>query len=74
MIQAAILILSGIAFWLSTNKKPGWPGYAIGVIGQPFWIWETWHANQWGMFTLSLLFLFGYARGLARNLPGTSKD
>ncbi len=66
MIQTAILVLSGIAFWLSTREQPGWSGYAIGVAAQPLWIWETWRAGQWGMFALSLCFLVGYARGLIR--------
>lgn len=35
----------------------------IGLVGQPFWLWETWHATQAGMFLLScgytLIYLFG---------------
>ena len=67
LIQTAILILSGLAFWLSTSKTPHWAGYAIGVVAQPLWIYDTWQHGQWGMFLLSLCFLFGYARGLLRS-------
>lgn len=66
MIQTAILILSGLAFWLSTSATPHRAGYAIGVIAQPLWIYETWQASQWGMFLLSLCFFVGYARALWR--------
>jgi len=62
MIQAAILILSGLAFWLSTSTKPPRAGYLIGMAAQPLWIVETWQAGQWGMFLLSLCFFFGYTR------------
>lgn len=64
MIQTAILILSGLAFWLSTAPVPSAWGYAIGTIAQPLWIYETWRAKQWGMFALSMVFLAGYLRGL----------
>lgn len=63
MIQTAILILSGLAFWLSTSPTPNRWGFLVGVLAQPLWIYETWQASQWGMFALSLCFLIGYARG-----------
>ena len=31
MIQTAILILSGLALWLSTSAKPPRAGYVIGT-------------------------------------------
>ena len=64
MIQTAILILSGLAFWLTTAPAPtGW-GFALGVMAQPLWIYETWRTRQWGMCALSLCFLAGYLRGV----------
>jgi hypothetical protein len=69
MIQTAILILSGLAFWLSTSAKPKRAGYVIGMLAQPLWIIETWQASQWGMLLLSLCFLAGYTRGAFRSRP-----
>jgi hypothetical protein len=66
MIQTAILIMSGLAFWLSTSTNPHRAGYVIGMLAQPLWIIETWQAGQWGMLLLSLCFFAGYARGALR--------
>jgi len=73
MIQAAILILSGLAFWMSTAVKPHRGGYIIGMLAQPLWIYDTWQHGQWGMFLLSLCFFFGYARGWWRQTYWATK-
>lgn len=65
MIQAAILILSAAAMWLvSGRSRHGRLGWALGLASQPFWLWETWHAAQWGMFLLAVFYTGTWARGL----------
>jgi hypothetical protein len=62
--QSAILILSAAALWLLSCKSPNRWGWLVGLASQPFWLYETWQAAQWGMFANSLVFTAIYARGL----------
>jgi len=64
LIQTAILILSGLAIWLATTKQPVYRliGGCIGLIGQSFWLYETFVKIQWGMFLLSIWFLIIYVK------------
>lgn len=65
MIQAAILILSAVAMWLvSGRSRHARLGWALGLASQPFWLWETWQAGQWGMFLLAVFYSGAWARGL----------
>lgn len=65
MIQAAILILSAAAMWLvSGRSRHARLGWALGLASQPFWLWETWQAEQFGMFLLSLYYTAMWSRGL----------
>ncbi len=62
--QSFILILSAVGIWLLSCKTPSRWGWAVGLAAQPFWLWETWHAAQWGMFANALVFTGIYANGL----------
>lgn len=66
MIQAAILVLSGAAAFLATRGTPAalaW-GCALGLLGQPFWLVSSWRNRQWGIFVLSLWYLWSWGSGL----------
>lgn len=65
--QALILILSAAAIWLLSGKPPSRWGWVAGLASQPFWLWETWHAEQWGMLANAAIFTVLYARGLANH-------
>lgn len=41
-------------------------GYVIGLFAQPFWWYDTYKNEQWGVFFLSLFFTFVYAEGFWR--------
>lgn len=62
--QTALLLLSALAIWLLSNKPPSAWGWVAGLASQPFWLWETAHAAQWGMFANAIVFTGIYARGL----------
>lgn len=66
VIQAAILVLSGLAFVLLQSSRRGVQRVAcvIGVAAQAFWITATTTAHQWGMLALSLVYLAVYLRRL----------
>ena len=69
MTQALIGITSGLAIWLiSDDKNPRrqrW-GWLIGLLGQPLWLYATWQSKQWGMFVLSLWYIYAWAKGVRR--------
>lgn len=65
MIQAVILILSAAAMWLvSGRSRHARLGWAIGLASQPFWLYATWEADQWGMFALSIYYSWIWYRGM----------
>jgi len=66
MIQAAILILSGLAIWLVTHKSASirrW-GYLAGLAGQPLWLITTYQHEQWGLVALSVWYTVAWGRGV----------
>lgn len=67
MIAQSIIVTCGVAsVWLSqspaTNSRRWAP--IIGLAAQPFWMWETWYAQQYGIFALSFVYAIGWARGI----------
>lgn len=62
--QALLFGFSAVAIWL-VNCDPPWGPRAplAGLIGQVFWIRETWTSRKWGMFLLSLWFTAAWLRG-----------
>lgn len=73
MIQAAILILSAAAMWLvSGRSQHARFGWALGLASQPFWLYATFEAGQWGMFALAVFYSFAWANGLWNY--GANKD
>lgn len=67
MIAQSIIVACGVAsVWLSQSPTTRARRLApiIGLIAQPFWLWETWHAQQWGIFALSFVYAAGWMRGI----------
>jgi len=64
IVQSAILVLSAVGIWLLSCRGAGRWGWIVGLAAQPFWLWETLHAAQWGMFANALVFTAIYTRGL----------
>ena len=65
MDQAVILITGVLAITLSQLKDSRLTRWAcvVGLSGQPFWIYATWVAGQWGIFINSLLYTAAWAYG-----------
>lgn len=66
LFQIIIILSSTLALWLvnGENVKARRYGCLIGVIGQPFWLIETYQAAQWGMLIVSILYTAGWMRGI----------
>jgi len=64
--QLAIAVFGVTAIWLSqasSLKSRKWaPVY--GLAGQPFWIYATFSAEQWGIFVLSMFYTVAWMRGI----------
>ena len=39
----------------------------FGLLGQPFWFYAAWNAQQWGIFTLCFLYTFSWGMGFYTN-------
>ena len=66
--QAVILVLGAAAIWL-VGRKEAWRkwGYVAGLMSQPFWLYTTWTNGQYGMFILSVWYVYAWAQGWYNN-------
>lgn len=64
--QIAIALFGAFAAWLSQSTSEVARRWAciFGMLGQPFWFWASWQAQQWGIFAVSVLYAFAWMRGL----------
>lgn len=65
VIQTVIFILGALSIWLISRKEK-WKrwGYITNLIGQPFWIYVTYIQEQWGMFALSIFYVYTCFQGI----------
>lgn len=62
-----MIALFGVgAVWLSQDPRVERRRFApiLGLIGQPFWFYSAWAAEQWGIFVLCFLYTASWLRGL----------
>ena len=73
--QFVILLSAAIAIAMISSSAPATlphrVGCWIGLAGQPFWLYETMHADQFGMFVVSLWFTGVYLFGAFRPRPAS---
>lgn len=67
MEQIPLTILSLLAVFFLTGKKNQRWGNVFGLLSQPFWLYATYTAEQWGMFGLSVVYTFMWIRGIYNN-------
>lgn len=63
--QVAIAVLGATAIWLTQDKRESWRRYAclFGLAGQPFWMYATYTAGQWGIFALTMIYTAAWFKG-----------
>jgi len=68
IIQMIILITSAASIWF-IGRKEHWSkwGYVIGIVSQPFWLYTTYQNSQWGLFALSIFYLYSWGMGVYNN-------
>lgn len=69
MEQIAIGMTGVIAIFLSQQKNEQLKRYAcvLGLIGQPFWFYATYQAEQWGIFAMCFLYTWMWGLGFYNN-------
>lgn len=67
MIEQIVIFTTGIAaVWLSQDEKSAKRKYAclFGMTGQPFWLYASYQASQWGILILSIVYTIAWMKGL----------
>jgi len=60
--QIGLAILGIIAIILVARKNK-W-GFVFGLASQPFWLYTSYINKQWGVFLLSIIYVFSWAFGI----------
>lgn len=66
IISQLVIMCTGIvAAWLSQDHRYNHRKHAclIALVGQPFWWYSTYIAEQWGIFIMSLFYTFAWMKG-----------
>lgn len=70
MIEQAFIAVCGVtAVWLSQDPREAYRKWAciFGLAAQPFWLYATYKAGQWGIFFLCFLYAYSWLRGFRNN-------
>jgi hypothetical protein len=69
MEQLIIAVTGSTAIWLSQQHRENLKKYAsiLGLIGQPFWFYATFKAEQWGIFGLCFFYTYSWSIGFKNN-------
>jgi hypothetical protein len=64
--QGVLFVLGTTAVWLSQDPRDDRRKWAciIGITAQPFWLYATWKAEQWGIFALTFVYAAAWIRGI----------
>ncbi len=64
--QVFIAITELIAIWLIQDKRDHYRKFAsiFGLLGQPFWFYASYTADQWGSFFLCFFFTAAWLKSL----------
>ncbi len=64
--QLAIACTGAAAVWCSQDHRERVRRWAciLGMIGQPFWFYAAWTAEQWGILATCFLYTYGWWRGV----------
>lgn len=67
MIDQVVIAVCGIgSVFLSQDPSPNRRRYAclVGITAQPFWVYATWTAGQWGLLLLTGFYTAAWLRGI----------
>jgi hypothetical protein len=63
--QLGILLFGCSAIWV-LGRPESWRGYGyvLGLVSQPFWLYMSVKAHQWGVVILTVLYTYGWIQGV----------
>ena len=67
MIDQMLIALTGVtAVFLTQSEHEERRKLAclFGIVGQPFWFYATYQAEQWGIFALCFFYTWAWAKGV----------
>lgn len=69
MDQIFIALTGGVAIWLTQQKRQEWKRFAciFGIVGQPFWFYSAYMAEQWGVLALTFFYTYSWMVGIKNN-------
>jgi hypothetical protein len=72
LVQALIFISGAAAIWMTQSDSAVLRQWApvIGLAGQPFWLYTTIKAQQFGMTLLTLIYTAAWIKGVFALLAG----
>lgn len=67
--QFGIALFGVAAITLTQSTSPMHRRWApvYGLLGQPFWFWSAYSAQQWGVFALCVLYTAAWGKGFYQN-------
>lgn len=66
MIEQTFITVTGVvSIYLANDPNDSARRWApiFGLAGQPAWLYSSYHAGQWGIFMLSIVYTIVWARG-----------
>ena len=78
LVCQVIIAIFGLLAIILVARNNRW-GFVVGILQQPFWFFTSAVNEQWGIFLLSIAYLFSWTYGVYRNFwkqkeKGMSKD
>lgn len=67
MIDQLVIAVCGVgSIFLSQSREAGPRRYAclVGIVAQPFWMYATWTAGQWGLLLLTGFYTLAWCKGI----------
>lgn len=61
-ISQIIIPISGVSAIFLIARKNKY-GFLVGLLGQPFWLYSSFHNKQWGIFVASIIYTLNFSYG-----------
>ena len=67
--QMVIVVTGPLAVWITQQKNESLKKYAclFGMAAQPFWLYATFTAGQWGIFIVSFVYTYSWWLGIRQH-------
>lgn len=74
--QIAIMLTGVTAIALSQSASANARRYAclFGLVGQPFWFWSAYEAQQWGILAMCCLYTLAWTKGVRTHWFKAARD